>query len=262
MSKTGEMDILICSWNNLPYLKLCISSIKSNSAYEHNILIHLNEYRDEEVKYLTEEGITFTKSEKNIGLCSGTNRLLEHTCKEFICIFDDDMYALPNWDVPLVEYYRNANDNKVWVSSFMIEPTPSIFKSVIPRNYGSNINNFQQDRLIKEHRSLNIPNDIVTNSNAPLMINRELFIELGGYDTDFDPGVGAELGLAKRMYDAGCRDFVALKDSLVYHFSCMTTNKVRKNNIGKRRDETFHRKYNITREHFVRNVLKKDRIKE
>jgi glycosyltransferase involved in cell wall biosynthesis len=254
----GEMDILICSWNNLPYLKLCIDSIRKNSKYNHNIHVHLNEWKGNEVKYLEENNINFTRSKENIGLCSGTNRILEHATKECICIFDDDMYALPGWDEVLMDHYFNSPNKNIWVSSFMIEPRRSIFKSVVNADYGSDVNSFREDKLLKEYKSIPIKSNIVTNSNCPLLINREHFVNIGGYDTDFDPGVGAELGLGKRMYDSGCRDFIALKKSLVYHFSSKTTNKVRKNNIGQRRDETFERKYNMTRNHFIKDVLKKD----
>ena len=34
-------SIVIPSWNNLEYLKLCIESLKKHSKFEHEILVHL-----------------------------------------------------------------------------------------------------------------------------------------------------------------------------------------------------------------------------
>ena len=39
-------SILIPTFNNLSYLKLCLKSIEKNSQYKHQILIHINEGSD------------------------------------------------------------------------------------------------------------------------------------------------------------------------------------------------------------------------
>jgi len=38
--------IIIPTFNNLPYLKICISSIKKNSKFEHEIITHINDGSD------------------------------------------------------------------------------------------------------------------------------------------------------------------------------------------------------------------------
>ena len=45
-------SILIPTLNNLNYLKLCIKSIKSNSNYNHDIIVHVNEGNDGTIKFL------------------------------------------------------------------------------------------------------------------------------------------------------------------------------------------------------------------
>ena len=44
-------SILIPTLNNLNYLKLCIKSIKSNSNYNHDIIVHVNEGNDGTIKF-------------------------------------------------------------------------------------------------------------------------------------------------------------------------------------------------------------------
>jgi len=36
-------SIVIPTYNNLKYLELCLKSIKKNSKYDHEIIIHINE---------------------------------------------------------------------------------------------------------------------------------------------------------------------------------------------------------------------------
>ena len=41
-----QFSILIPTLNNLDYLKLCLNSLKKNSVYDHEILVHSNNSSD------------------------------------------------------------------------------------------------------------------------------------------------------------------------------------------------------------------------
>ena len=64
-----KFSIIIPTWNNLKYLKICLDSINKNSKYEHDLNVHVNEGIDGTVEYLTNKAIKFNHSAKNIGLC-------------------------------------------------------------------------------------------------------------------------------------------------------------------------------------------------
>ena len=61
-------SILIPSYNNIDYLKLCIESIQKNSQYEHQIIVHIQEGSDGSIDYLNSKNIEYTKSEIKSGL--------------------------------------------------------------------------------------------------------------------------------------------------------------------------------------------------
>ena len=50
-------SIIIPTFNNLPYLKICLSSIKKNSHFNHEIIPHINEGVDGTEDFLIEENI-------------------------------------------------------------------------------------------------------------------------------------------------------------------------------------------------------------
>ena len=50
-------SILIPTFNNLEYLKICIDSLKKNSNFLHQIIVHVNEGTDGTIKYLKENNI-------------------------------------------------------------------------------------------------------------------------------------------------------------------------------------------------------------
>ena len=45
-------SILIPSFNNIKYLELCINSLKKNSKYDHQIIVHINIGDDGTIEYL------------------------------------------------------------------------------------------------------------------------------------------------------------------------------------------------------------------
>ena len=45
-------SIIIPTFNNLNYLKLCIKSIKKNSYFNHEIIVHVNVGADGTIDYL------------------------------------------------------------------------------------------------------------------------------------------------------------------------------------------------------------------
>ena len=67
-------SILIPTFNNLNYLRLCIKSIKNNSQFDHQIIPHVNVGSDGTINFLKQEKIKFTFTEYNSGICEGINK--------------------------------------------------------------------------------------------------------------------------------------------------------------------------------------------
>ena len=66
-------SIIIPTFNNIDYLKLCLKSIKKNSKYDHEIIIHVNEGKDGTLEFLKNENYFFTHSKINSGVCVAFN---------------------------------------------------------------------------------------------------------------------------------------------------------------------------------------------
>ena len=85
-------SILIPSYNNLNYLKLCVESILKNSSNKHEIIIHVNEGSDGTLEYVKSSNLKYTFSKCNIGLCSSLNSSAKISSKKYILYAHDDMY--------------------------------------------------------------------------------------------------------------------------------------------------------------------------
>ena len=50
-------SVIIPTYNNLDYLKLCIKSLKKNSKYNHELIFHINEGIDGSLNYIKSNNI-------------------------------------------------------------------------------------------------------------------------------------------------------------------------------------------------------------
>ena len=54
------ISIIIPTFNNLEYLKICINSLIKNSTYKNEILLHINEGVDGTLEYAIKNNLTYT----------------------------------------------------------------------------------------------------------------------------------------------------------------------------------------------------------
>ena len=94
-----KFSIIIPTYNNCDYLKLCIDSIRKNSSYDHQIIVHINGIDQETQNYINHINIDHTKTNENVGLCKGVNTASEKVNSNYVVYAHDDMYFLPNWDL-------------------------------------------------------------------------------------------------------------------------------------------------------------------
>ena len=123
-NEAGEyFSIVIPSWNNLGFLKVCVDSILKNSTFKHQIIIHVNGGGiDGTLDWVKEQGFDYTFSEDNIGVCWAMNLMRTKVKTDYILFVNDDMYVLPEWDKFLKDEIERCDDYKFYISSTAIQP--------------------------------------------------------------------------------------------------------------------------------------------
>ena len=94
-------SILIPTLDNLDYLKLCLKSLKDNSKYDHEIIIHVNSNHEDTNDFLKNENFKYSFTDYNAGICEGVNLASKLSTKKYILYAHDDFYFCPDWDVVL-----------------------------------------------------------------------------------------------------------------------------------------------------------------
>jgi glycosyltransferase involved in cell wall biosynthesis len=113
-------SFIIPTWNNLPFLKLCIESIRKYSEFEHEIIVHVNEGSDGTLDWVQAEGIQFSHTQKNIGVCLLVTHLVTLTTHDCVLYVNDDMVACPGWDTAFANAIStSATDLALYFSAFI-----------------------------------------------------------------------------------------------------------------------------------------------
>lgn len=245
-------SILIPTWNNLDLLKLCVRSIQQNSAFEHQIIIHVNDGSDGTLAWVREQQFDHTSSPDNIGICLAVNEAAMHAKMDYILYLNDDMYCCPGWDTALVNKLKNLNTDLFMLSGTMIEPRDTHNPCVIVKDYGREVETFDEAALLAElpqhHKA-----DWRGATWPPTLVSRRWWFKVGGYSSEFSPGMSSDNDFSMKLWHAGCRIFLGVGDSLVYHFQCKSTGKVKKNDGGKQ----FLQKWGMRQSVFDRYFLRR-----
>ena len=245
-------SIIIPTWNNLALLQLCIRSIRQNSAHAHQIIVHVNDGSDGTLEWVREQGITHTASPQNIGICLAVNEAAMHATRDYILYLNDDMYCCPGWDAALANKLKQLDTDLFMLSGTMIEPRDTGNPCVIVRDYGSDTGNFDEAGLLADlpqhHKE-----DWYGATWPPTLVSKRWWFRVGGYSSEFSPGMSSDNDFSMKLWHAGCRIFLGVGDSLVYHFQCKSTGKVRKNDGGKQ----FLNKWGMRQSVFDRYYLRR-----
>ncbi len=248
----SAFSILIPSWNNLSYLKFCIESIKKNSHFRHQLIVHVNEGTDGTLEWVQGQGFDYTYSNANVGVCHALNAMSDLVQTNYILYLNDDMYVCENWDKFLMEAIQLKQDNLFYFSSTMIEYDQSGNKAVLaPFDFGQSLTHFDELGLKDFVKSVKHP-DWLGACWPPSIVHKSLWQQVGGYTEAFSPGFYSDPDFGMKLWNAGVRDFRGIGASLVYHFKCKSTGRVIRNNGRK----TFARIWGIPASFFYKNVLR------
>ena len=240
-------SIIIPTFNNLKYLKLCIESIKKNSQIDHELIFHINDGSDGTLDYIKENKFKHTHSNQNIGLCRAVNNSAKLASQKYIVYAHDDMYFCPGWDVQFKNEILKISNEDFFLSGTMIQP----FKSFIFLDCGKNIEEFNEAKLLKNFNSI-IYNDFQGTTWAPSLLPIKTWNKVGGFSEEYGPGLGSDPDLNMKLWKIGVRLFKGIGNCRVYHFSSLTLRKKVSNNGAK----TFLLKWGISIKFFKRYYLR------
>ena len=244
-------SILVPSWNNLPFLRLCLESLRRHGSVPSQIIVIANEATDGTLEFLkTQPDVDFIHAPQNIGICFGLNAARPLVRGRYMVYVNDDMYLLPGWDAALWQEIQELDTEEFMLSATMIEPHETGNPCVAVGYYGTDLQSFEQEKLLQEYKTLQKP-DWSGSTAPPSLVPVALWDLVGGMSIEFSPGMTSDPDFSRKLLAAGVKILKGKGNSLVYHFGSKSTGRIRHNN-GR---AAFLRKWGITPRMYHRDYL-------
>ena len=251
-------SILIPTFNNLEYLKICINSLKKNSLYNHEIILHINDGSDGTLEYVKQNDLKFTYSKNNIGMPKALNKSSELSKRDYILISHDDFYFCPHWDKSLKEEIEKINTKNFYISGTMVGAGQVYFDA------GDNYLNFNEKKLLDNLDKIKTFNFQGT-TKCPGLVHIDTWRQVGGWSEEFSPTGGDDSDFAMKLWKNNVRIYKGIGSSLAYHFGSITTRKKDKSlftYLGNRGNKIFLKKWGMTINFFENKYLRAGLNKE
>ncbi len=245
-------SILIPSYNNLQYLKICIDSIKKNSVFNHQIIIHINEGTDGTIEYIKDIKLDYTYSNKNIGMPLALNNASKLAKFKHLIISHDDFYYCPGWDTEFFDELKKIDHYKYYLSGTMIGPTSNQHETYRDSSReidaGENYKDFNEKKLLNSLDKI-MTYDFQGTTKHPALIHQKIWNKVGGWSEEFFPTGGDDSDFNMKLWRENVRIFKGLGKCIVYHFGSITTRKKDKKlftYLGSKGNKIFLKKWGIT----------------
>jgi ADP-heptose:LPS heptosyltransferase/glycosyltransferase involved in cell wall biosynthesis len=210
-------SIIIPTYNTLPYLKLCLQSLKEHSGLDHQLIVFADGCSDGTLEFLKQaSGVRYAASGDNLGICTATNRAASMAERDWLFFINNDVVAAPGWDLALLQHLAPGRA----LSSVQVEPGwVPVAGCHIEKDFGRTWAEFRQDLFLKfaAHITEDDRGHIRPGIHYPFLIGRRLWNETGGLDERFNPGPGSDPDLFYRLALRGTQ-MLQVRDSLFYHF--------------------------------------------
>lgn len=240
----SPLTFCISTYNNLPYLKIAIDSVRKNSYFsEASFIIHAENCDDGTDEWLETHANDYDieyyieKNTKPEGIGGGMNFCADKVKTEYIMFLHSDFYVTKDWDKVLFDIITEQSDKKLWVNSWRVEP--QMFEGsqsrpgtvIVPKEvFGAYHNDFDSTKFDTWVETFITENDIQIPKGEGVsgLIKKEHWDEIGGNDPLFAPASWEDMDLFLRMLQNGY-EFIQPTKSVVWHFGARGSHRLEEN---------------------------------
>ena len=248
----------ISTYNNLPYLKLAVQSVRTHSYWrDAPFIIHAENCNDGTDEWLKDHCKLYDleyyidKNDKPKGIGGGMNFCAEKVQTEYINFLHSDFYVTPNWDLELMKVHEKEKNDKLWVNSFRVEP--NMFGGndrpgthFVPKEaFGAYHDNFDPEKMINYAKEIAEKNDFLIPKGEGVsgLVKKSWWDTIGGNDPIFAPTSWEDYDLFWRMLKEGGKFLMPTK-SIVWHFGARGSHRLEENDNKTSARQSKHERIN------------------
>jgi len=234
------ISVIIPTYKAPEALDICLKSALDNEVNSNEIIVVVDGFYDlnRQVLEKYEDRISILNLETNQGLCKATNLGVYNASYDKILIVNDDNVFPPNWDVQLLEVYK---DKRV-VTPNQIEPNPSIFDEFVIKSFGTP-DKFDWDGFNELADDLSQPGIITKKgSTLPIFMSKQDYLTIGGWDESY-PGAWVVDWEFFHKCDLAGYELIRTHNCHFYHFVSVGTEATKEEKIKKNQQEQLCHEY-------------------
>ena len=262
MTHSSPLTFCISTWNNLPYLKIAIKSVRKNSYYNTApFIVHTENCTDGTDEWLLKNqdkyNLTLIIEPNNTiarGIGGGMNICADHVQTEYIMFLHSDFYVTIDWDKALLDIHNKYPEEDLWVNSHRVEPdmfnnpTSRPGTVIVPKDmFGAYYSDFDAQLFqdwARDFIQLNPDIEIPKGEGVSGLVKKTVWNSVGGNDPRFAPASWDDMDLFLRMLQAGVR-FVLPTNSIVWHFGARGSHRLEENDGKSATRQTIAETQNI-----------------
>jgi len=182
------VSIIVLNYNGKQYLKECFGSVRKinypKNRYE--VIMGDNASSDDSISYVKKNfpWVKILKFDKNYGFAEGNNKCVEKARGEYVVFLNNDTKVDKKWLIELVKGFDFDDDVAICGSKLLFYDRPDVINSAGGKlaymGCSSDIGLGEKDQ-----KKFNEYNFVGYVCGASLMIKKQLFDELGGFDPDY-----------------------------------------------------------------------------
>ncbi|HMK56237.1 MAG TPA: glycosyltransferase [Dissulfurispiraceae bacterium] len=211
-----KVSIIILNWNKLYYTQNCIASIEQHTSYPaYEIILFDNGSTEPDTDaFLSAIGHQVIRSPQNLGFAKGNNRAAEAAEGDLILFLNNDTVVHDKWldaMVNMIEAYPKCGI----VGSKLLYPDNTIQHVGVAFDHKGNcVHPFK--RYPADFREVLIPGEREAVTGACLLMRREIFRAVGGFDEGYLHG-SEDIDLCLKVRKLGLT-VMYCPDSVVTHY--------------------------------------------
>jgi GT2 family glycosyltransferase/ubiquinone/menaquinone biosynthesis C-methylase UbiE len=222
MIENKKTSIIILTYNNLNYNRICLDSIrKYTSAQTYEIIVVDNNSTDGTREWLKEQtDIKLILNDENVGFPKGCNLGIEASEKDNDLLFlNNDTKVTPRWldNLKICLY----SDDKIGATSSVTNSCSNYQVINVPYNDVEHIIEFADSNNISTPEKWEQKTRLVA---FCMLIKRDVINKIGIFDERFTPGNFEDDDLCMRITEAGYKLMVC-NDSFIHHFGSTSFKK-------------------------------------
>jgi GT2 family glycosyltransferase len=219
-----QVSVIVPALDHAEYTLCCLASLVRHAPRASFEVIVVDDGSGDDTPRLLPQvrHLVYLRNEKTLGFVRSVNRALQAARGRFVLLLNNDTQVQPGW---LDELLAAFDDPDVGIAgSKLVYPSGHLQEAgAVLRADGSvELVGLNDDPRLSEYGQ---PREVDHCSGASLMIPRELFLELGGFDEAYAPAYFEDCDLALRVRSRG-RKVVYVPGSVVVHHLSVTTSAV------------------------------------